>query len=379
MSDVFRTWIELDHAALRSNVRMFQRLIGPKRRLMAVVKSNAYGHGLVHISKMLCALRGFSERGWFGVDSIVEGLRLRSAGIQIPILVLGYTLPKRLSEAAEKKITITVSNFESLTALYRLIRANKRIVPEFHIKIDTGMRRQGFLPGDVPRLIRELKRKKLRPSGIYTHFAAAKDPENPAYTRLQLSEFKKALSLFSKAGFRRMVRHAAASSATLLFPETYFDMVRIGMGLYGYAPSPDMRRVAGDTLTPVLSWKTIVSEIKKIPAGSAVGYDLTESVLRPTTLAVIPVGYWHGYDRGLSSIGEVIVRGKRAKILGRISMDMIVVDVTDIGGVRVGDTVTLIGRDGKEYIGADAIAEKIGTTPYEVLTRLNPLIFKKII
>jgi len=367
-----RTWIEIDKKALEHNVRQFLKLIPKRTRLMAVVKSNAYGHGMVKIAKELAGSRKLAvgSRLWLGVDSIVEALRLREEGIKNPILVLGSTLSSRMKEAAEKNIVLTISNFESLEALKKL-----KNLPAFHIKIDTGMHRQGFLAEDVFKLIKFLKHFRLSPQGIYTHFAS-KDWGYPIYTQNQFSEFKKILSLFQRNGFGNLVRHAAASDATLLFPETHLDMVRVGMVLYGYWSSwvAKVKHPPQMVLKPILTWKTIVSEIKEIPAGSYVGYDLTERVSRKTKIAVLPIGYWHGYDRGLSSIGEVLIRGRRRKVLGRVSMDMIVVDVTDKPYVKVGNVVVLLGKQGKDAIWADEMAEKIGTSPYEVLTRINPLI-----
>lgn len=388
--------MEIDKKALEHNLKEFLKLISPKTRFMAVIKSNAYGHGLTQVAKLLASYQlpvTSNQRLWFGVDSIVEGLRLRREGLKTPILVLGSTLPSRVGEAAENDIILTISNFESLTSL---IRANRRTA--FHIKIDTGMHRQGFLPMDVPKLIKLLKSFKLSPQGIYTHFAS-KDWGYPTYTQMQFSEFGKVLKKFQQAGFKNLLRHAAASDAAILFPETRLDMVRVGMGLYGYWPSlvAASKHPAGMTLRPVLSWKTVVGEVKEIPAGSQMGYDITERVTRKTKTAVLPIGYWHGYDRGLSTVGEVLIRGRRAKILGRVSMDMIVVDITDIdyklksprtrtssvrgrrqSKVKVGDEAVLIGRQMREKIEADELGLKIGTTQYEFLTRINPLI-KRIV
>ncbi len=394
MKENLRTWIEIDKRALQHNVEQFLKLIPKSTRFMAVVKSNAYGHGLVPTAQALLSFRSFSEGGWFGVDSIVEGLRLRKEGITNPILVLGATLHNRFAEAARENITVSISNFDSLRAL---ARAKKR--PAFHLKIDTGMHRQGFLPEETHQLIKLIKRYKLAPEGVFTHFAAAKDILYPTYTLEQTKKFKDTVRAFEKAGFNPpaggMIRHAAASGGTLLFPETHFDMVRIGMGLYGYFPSPEARLnlssehyrgLTSIVLKPVLTWKTVVAEVKEIPKGSFVGYDLTERVSRKTKIAVLPIGYWHGYDRGLSTIGEVLVRGARAKLLGRVSMDMIVVDITDIDEkiknqsaswrtkIKNGEEVILIGRQGREELWADELAGKIGTSQYEFLTRINPLV-----
>lgn len=378
-----RTWIEIDAKALRHNAGQFLRMIPAEARLMAVIKSNAYGHGLSLVAGKLADI----PKIWFGVDSIVEALRLRKDGIKNQILVLGHTLPGRMGDAARRDIVVSVSNFESLSVLAGL---KKR--PRFHLKLDTGMCRQGFLPGDMPRLIAFLRQSRLKPRGIFTHFASAKDPDDTAFTRRQLKTFLAMAGELEVVGYACM-RHAAATGGALLFPESHLDMVRVGMGLYGYWPSSEskttflvqekrkMKNGKSRMIEwkPVLTWKSIVAEVKKIPKGSRVGYDGTERVRRDTTIAVVPIGYWHGYDRGLSKICEMLLSGRRAKVLGRISMDMTVVDVTDIPKVRVGDEVVLIGTQGKEAIFADELAAKINTTAYEFLTRINPLILRKVI
>lgn len=371
VSSDLRTWVTIDRNALEHNLKEFLRMIPEKTRFMAVVKSNAYGHGLAGVARVLSAIPDFNKKGWFGVDSIVEALRLRQEGITNQILVLGYTLPARMEEAALHGISLTISQSASLHALGKL---KKR--PQFHLKIDTGMHRQGFLPRELPALITFIARAKLSPEGIYTHFAAAKDMNDPEYTFLQLGQFQDALNLFEMRGIKPSVRHAAASGATLLFPETHLDMVRVGMGLYGYWPSPESKATHEKKvkLHSVLAWKTLVSELKIIPKGSYVGYDLTEQTTRKTKIAVLPVGYWHGYDRGFSNAGNVLIRGNIARVLGRVSMDMIVVDVTDIHGVRLNDEVILVGGLETGPVDASLLASLIQTTPYELLTRINPLI-----
>lgn len=372
-SDV-RTWVEIDARALRHNAGEFLKLIPRKTRLMAVIKSNAYGHGLSLVAGQLAN----SKLIWFGVDSIVEALRLRKDGIKHPILVLGHTLPGRMADAVKRDIIVSISNFDSLFALAAL---KKR--PHFHLKLDTGMCRQGFLPEDVSRLTAFLRKARLKPHGVFTHFSSAKDPDDPAFTAKQFETFSAMLDVLEAAGYTGCMRHASATGGALLFPEAHLDMVRIGMGLYGYWPSEESQKTKNIKrktikLKPVLAWKSVIAEVKKIPKGSRVGYDGTERVSRDTIMAVIPIGYWHGYDRGLSKIGEMLVRGKHARVLGRISMDMTVIDVTDIPKALVGDEVVLIGVQGKEKILADELAGKIDTTAYEFLTSINPLI-KRII
>ncbi|TSC61046.1 MAG: alanine racemase, partial [Parcubacteria group bacterium Gr01-1014_107] len=209
----------------------------------------------------------------------------------------------------------------------------------------------------------------------FTHFAAAKNPSFPKYTFGQIELFKKWIEAFKKNGYKP-IAHAAASSGTLIFPESHFDMVRIGISLYGLWPSPEVESFCKDKyqLKPILSWKTIISEVKTLKKGSKVGYDLTETLSRESKVAVCPLGYWHGFPRILSSIGSVLIRGKRARVLGRISMDMISVDVTGIVDAKVGDEVVVLGKQGKEEVSADDLAYLSGTSNYEVITRINPLI-----
>ena len=361
-----RTWVEIDKNALCHNAEQFLKLIPKETKLMAMVKSNAYWHGLWQVAEILSAMPSFKKRGWFGVDSLVEGLRLRREKIKNPILVLGFTLPRRINEAAQENIAVTISNFESLATLVKL-----KVRPKIHLKIDTGMHRQGFLPQDTQQLINILKSRRIAVQGTFTHLAQA---ENTTFTKNQLKIFKKICGEFEQAGFVKLIRHASASGGAILHPESHLDMARIGMSLYGYFPSSAAAEKSRLSLHPVLTWRTIIGEIKEIPAGSYVGYDRTEQVKRKTKIAVLPIGYWHGYDRGLSGISEVLIKGKRAKLLGRVSMDMMVADITKIQGAKVGDYATLIGKDKKESIWADELSRKIGTTPYEFLTRINPLI-----
>jgi len=393
-----RTWIEIDAHAAKHNYDMFRKLIGTgsrgkKVQLWSVVKSNAYGHGLFVFSKLMdeCGVDGFC------VDSIVEGVALRHAGIKKPILVLGSTLASRYVEASRENIIVTVSNREAFAAI-----AREKNPPQFHIKIDSGMHRQGFYVEEIPKILALLKsRSVLRPAlkGIYTHFASAKDINYPGYTDDQLKKYEKAVALFEKAGFKNMTKHAAATGGTLINKKYHFDAVRIGIGLYGLWPSKELEVQLSEKiiLKPVLSWRTRISEVKKLQKGDYVGYDLTERVPRATTMAVLPIGYWHGFPRALSSLGEVLVRGERARVLGRVSMDITTIALPDGGAktkkssIKPGDIATLIGKAGRstgrsgsvrgdsDEIFAWEPSQKAGTTHYEFLTRLNPLMERVII
>jgi alanine racemase len=283
-------------------------------------------------------------------------------------------LPERIPEANNKGIGITVSSLEYLNRLAERIPAPKKI--NIHLKIDTGMHRQGVFVSDVPNCLKILKRyKNIVPEGIYTHFAAAGEPALPQKILGQLNSFKEALALVKNEGFNP-IRHCASTASTINFPATHFDMLRIGIGLYGLWPSEETRAVFSGkvSLKPVLSWKTIVGELKNLSKGSRIGYGFIEAVKRDSRVAILPIGYWHGYPLSLSSKAHVFIKGKRAKVLGRISMDMITVDVTGIKNVKVGDEVVLIGKSGEEEVSADHLADLAGTIKYEIITRLNPLI-----
>ena len=365
-----RTWIEVDKKAIEKNYRVFRSLIPQNTKMMAVVKSNAYGHGLLDFSREISAL----GVDWLGVDSIIEGLSLRRASINTPILVLGSTLPEMLLSAAENNISLAVSNFEILTEIESLKFKNALRV---HIKIDSGMHRHGFVEKDMKMVMKSLKKLKgkIEVEGLFTHFAAAKNPDLLASTKEQLNIFKKWIKVFKDESFNPIV-HAAATGGIMTYPDSALDMVRVGIGLYGLWPSRETKEhLKGKIqLVPAMSWKTVVSEIKNFPKGSRFGYDFSGVVSRDSKVAVCPVGYWHGYGRGLSGIGPVLVNGFEGRVLGRVSMDIIIVDVTDVPAIKVGDEVVLLGKSGKLEVSAEYLAMIQDGWWYEFVTRINPLI-----
>ncbi len=368
-----KTFVSISRKAVRNNARVIRGLISPKARLWSVVKSNAYGHGLVTFAQLADPfVDGFC------VDSVAEGVKLRANGIIKPILVLGPTLPELYKTAANERITISISNTAALRAL-----ARTKQMPEFHLKIDTGMHRQGFLSDELPAVIRTIKKNKklsAKLTGLFTHFASAKDINYPTYTDLQFDTFMQAAELFNKAGFKNLVRHTAATGGMLVNKKYHLDAVRIGIGFYGLWPSKELEMQKKDIgLLPVLSWHALVSEVKSLKKGDYIGYDLVDRLNKSATVAIVPIGYWHGFPRSLSSgAGEVLINGKRAPVLGRVSMDLLIVDVS---GIRcaVGDRATLIGKQKSAELSASSVAQKSGTTHYEFLTRINPLIERKII
>jgi alanine racemase len=362
-----RTWIEIDKGALKHNYDVFRGLIGPKVKLMAIAKSNAYGHGMLDYAMTM------SELGvdWLGVDSITEALKLRAKGLKTPILILGHTLAERYQECSENDLTIALSNFdqiENIKSEYSNIAV--------HIKVDTGMHRQGFQIDEIEKTCQQIKKlKNVEVKGIFTHFAAADNPAHSADTNRQIKLFDEACAIAKDYFGDSLICHAAATSGTLLFPNSHYDMVRLGIGLFGLWPSEEVRvYMEGKAkLEPALSWKTVVVEVKDLKAGERISYGLTEKLLVDSKIAILPIGYWNGFRRSLSSVGHVLIRGQRAKVLGRVTMDMITVDVTKIKGVEYGDQVTLIGQDGDGEIAVDEIAKLCETINYEIITQLNPL------
>ena len=365
----YRTWIDISHGALVNNYQIFRKLIGKRVKLLGVIKSNAYGHGLMTMARAYVSL----SVDWLGVDSITEANKLRKEKISQPILVLGYTQSENFSVAALKNISLTVSSFETLE---KLSAFKKKI--KIHLKVDTGMHRQGFSVDQLPEVIQLLSHMShVSVEGFFTHFAAAKDPNDQADTQRQINLFTDAVKLIRGAGYNPIC-HAAATGGIINFPQSHFDMVRVGIGMYGLWPSSETKKAFQKKikLQPLLTWKTIVSELKWVEKGEKVGYDYTEELQKRTRLAVLPIGYWHGYWRAFSSKSHVLIRGKRCKVLGRVSMDMLTVDVTGVKNVNVADEVILLGKQGKEEITADELGSLAGTSCYEIVTRLNPLIKK---
>jgi len=369
MNKSLRTWIEIDTKALAHNYHFFRKRISSKTKLLAVTKSNAYGHSLVDYAKLMSRL----GVDYLGVDSIVEALKLRQNKITKPILVLGYTLPVFYNQAIKQKIILSISSLEQLNHLEKFTKTKKGLL-KIHLKIDTGMHRQGFLLADLPEALTRLTKlkTKIKIEGIYSHLAAPAEAKYKSATKKQIANFETAIRLTSEAGFSKLIRHLSATGGTLYWPKTHFDLVRIGIGLYGYLPGGNLQTKKLPNLKPVLTWKTIISEIKNVPKGERIGYSFTAKLKRNSRLAILPIGYWHGYPRLLSDQAEVLIQGKRAKLIGRVSMDMLIIDVTDIKNCQVGDEVILLGPKLK----ATELADKIKTTHYEILTRINPLIKK---
>mgnify|MGYP001765562606 CR=1 FL=1 len=366
-----KTHITLNAANLLHNLQQFQRLT--RAPLMFVVKANAYGHGL---REVVGIARGSPAVGRYAVDSPAEALAIRDLADGKPILVLGWSDRDELEELLRHGFETVVPSEEHLRWL-QAAAARLGCKARIHLKIETGTNRLGLDPGRAAALLERLNPERVELRGIYSHFANIEDTTDPAFAQGQLGQFR---SLLRRLRRRRLCRHFSSSAATLLFPETHFDMARVGISAYGYWPSRQTHALYLEKhkrdfdLRPVLSWHAKVAQVKNLAKGATIGYGLTYRSFTRTRIIVVPVGYYDGYDRKLSNAAQVLVRGVKAPVRGRVCMDMFMADVGHVPGVRAGDPVLLLGREGQERIDADMLAEWAGTINYEVLSRLNPLI-----
>ncbi len=366
------SWIEIDAAALAHNVAVFRRLAGADRRLMAVVKANAYGHGMLEVARIALA----NGADWLGVFNIHEALALREAGLAAPILVLG-PCPAALAPqaAAAADIRLTCASPAALNALLDLELSHPL---KLHLKLETGTHRQGFMADELSPLAALAEHPTLAVEGLYTHYADIEDTTDHRFADEQRQRFDAMSERLAELGIRPALPHTACSAAALLFPTTYYAMLRVGIALYGLWPSKETFVSAHQldrpkvSLKPVMSWKTRIAQIKSIAAGDYVSYGRTWRAARPTRLAVLPVGYANGYDRGLSSTAFVLIDGRRAQIVGRVCMNMCLADVTDIPDAAAGSEVVLLGRQNGDAVTADDMAAWLGTINYEVVTRAEP-------
>jgi alanine racemase len=356
------SWVEIDLDALAGNVRALKRIVGDEVSLFAVVKADAYGHGAITTSRT--ALNNGADH--LAVASVNEALELRDAGIEAPILVMSYTPVQAIRAAVRNDITITVYDLELAAAFDRAAReAGARL--KVHVKVDTGMGRLGVLASEAVAFFRNLTgMSQLDIEGIYTHFATA--DEDAAYVAEQIKRFKAVLMPLRAAGFAFRYVHAANSAGTLLGKENHFNAVRVGLAMYGLSPSAFVP--VPSHFMPVMSWKSVVAQVKTLPPGHPIGYGNTYITQSEERVAVIPVGYAEGLRRSPVNWGHVLIHGEAAPIRGRVSMEKTVVDVTHVRDVRIGDEVVLIGKQGEGTLTADAIAARLETNNYEVVTNV---------
>lgn len=358
-----RTWLEVSKAALLNNISQIKKQLSPDNKFMAVVKANAYGHGLLEVAKIIQ-----NKVDYLAVFDFDDAVFLRKQGVKKPLLVLSRIFPEQVDLAIKHDIEVTVSTFD----IFSKIKKGLKI----HIAFDTGMGRDGFILADVKKLINLIKKSPAKLCGIYAHFAAADEKEFDDYSAKQIRDllnFKKHLAA-AKIDVA-LTHHAASAGAIYQKNHPEFNLVRIGVALYGLWPSS--QRNSAINLQPVLSWRAKISEVRFLPKGSAISYGCTYKLARDSKLAVIPVGYYDGISRIASNKAWMIVRGCKVRQIGRVTMNMAILDVTDLKVVKPGDVVTIIGRDKKSEITADDWADWSQTINYEVVTRLNPSIIRE--
>lgn len=356
------SYIQINKEAVLHNLALFKKRTDSK--ISVVVKGNAYGHGLAELSTILDG-----KVDYFQVDDYEELVELRKH-TQTKALVLGYVQLERLPE---------VKNLNAIPGLYNVDSINA-YDGEYHLKIDAYFGRQGVLTSNLDEFLNKITNKKL--TGVYMHFSSIDNPTNLAHFEKQLSDFKLALEKLKQHGFQNFAVHTNGTSGSLVNVDLKTDITRLGIGLYGIWPSKQVKNIYESkvgTLTPILSWVTHIAQVKTIPQGFPVGYGLTYIADSPKKIAIIPQGYSDGYDRRFSNTSEVLIRDTRCKTLGRIAMNMFVVDVTHLENVKAEDEAVLIGKSLTEEMSANELAEKCGTTSYELLTRISPLLPRVIV
>jgi len=370
------TWVEISKSALRHNVTEIRSLIDPSVKLMVAVKANAYGHGLVQVATCIEDLVDT-----FAVVNLTEAKILREAGITAAILVLGYydETEESLAWACQERIELTINSLEQAK---RVVSRLNGEVARVHIKVDTGMGRSGILYTNAVATIKKISDLPgLSIRGVFSHLPDVVD--HVSYTKNQLSAFEDIKFQLYRDKIDPPLWHIAKTSAILTLPESHQSAVRLGVGLYGLWPDAKLIRQTEKlhpsfSLRPALSWKSRIVQIKDYPKEHCVGYGCTYKTKRQTRIAVVPAGYYEGVDRKRSNNGDVLIDGTRYPIIGRVCMNMIMIDVTEEDSVREGDEVVILGESGADEITADEIAESINTINYEVVTRINPLLERVI-
>ena len=369
------TWAEIDLGAIKYNLAQIKKLVGGARKnspkIMVVVKANAYGHGLIKVAKTLEKLRV----DYLGVASLDEAIALRKEGIKLAVLVLGLILPEEVDLALDYDVALTVCNKELAQTLNNKAKA-KNITMPVHIKIDTGMGRIGIWHEEAPEFVKMLKRMKyIRAEGIYTHFTSAS--RDNFFTNYQLESFENLLRRLNRENIQFHYEHAANSIALVDLKKSHFNLVRPGIIVYGMYPKRNFAKML--KLKPALSLKTRIVYLKDVPVGRSISYGRTYITEKPTRIATLPIGYADGYTRILSNRASVLVKGEKAPVVGKVTMDQTMVDLGHIKGVKIGDEVVLIGRQGRLTMYTEEIARVSKTIPYEIvcsITNCVPRVYK---
>ena len=368
------TTVEISKEALKHNVQQLKTILPPEFTLIAVIKANAYGHGMLGVAEAIK-----DEGPYMAVSTIEDGLALRKNGINQKLLIMGnadFRDKSLLPEAVEEELELSVFNLEMLNAL-QVAAAETNRAARIHMKVDTGMRRFGVLDTDALEFIEAASKSPgIAIQGLFSHLGMA--DEESGFTEVQESRFKALQNQLSERGISIPLHHLYNSAGSMR-ENLLGNACRIGISLYGLFPSRYCRakmenRHPEFSLQPALTWKTRIVQVKRVPEGSLVSYGGAYRTRREETLAILPIGHFDGYDRGLSNKADVLIRGKRCPVVGRVCMNQTVVNVSGVPEAHVGDDAVLLGQSGEERITAEELAEKIDTVVYEIVTRINPLL-----
>lgn len=373
-------WCEINSSALKNNIKEFRKLVGEKTILAPVVKGNAYGHGL------LISSRAFIDGGaqWLCVNDLKEAKILRDAGINIPVYILGYVPPSAIEDVGLLKCRIVLYDFD---VAQKIALTGKKFGVKIpvHLKLETGTNRQGLKENETLKLAKFcVENEGIYLEGLSTHFADIEDTTDLSFAESQMRGLLRVKELIEKElKIKIPIINASNTAATINMPESHLNLARVGIGAYGMWPSKEtyisalIKNKGEIKLNPAIKWKTIISQLKELSPGEFIGYGRTFKTTSKTKIAVLPVGYYDGYDRKNSNISYVLVKGRRAPLRGRVCMNMIMIDVSDIPDVKVGDEVILLGNDGDEKITAEDMAGWVGTINYEITTRIAEHIPRK--
>ncbi|MFA5392581.1 MAG: alanine racemase [Candidatus Paceibacterota bacterium] len=368
------TWVEISKEAINYNIRQFRKLIGKNTLLMPVIKSNAYGHGLLEMAQ-IC--NNNLEVNRICVVNLDEAIDLINHKITKPIFILSFYNfnQDKLKLAIQNNVIFSVYELEQAKSLNKITSQLGRDV-KIHLEIDTGASRTGILPEQTLLFIKQLKNyPRLILEGVWSHFASSE--ENPKYTNYQLMRFEQVIHTLDKAKIQIPLKHMACSAGSVLYPQSIFNAIRLGLSLYGLYPAPKTQNKI--KLQPVLSWYTTIIQVREVPTKTKIGYGGTYTTKRRTKLAIIPIGYWDGYDRSLSNKASVIIHNKKCPVRGRICMNLTMVDVTGIRDVKLGEKVILIGKSKSQKITVEDLAKWQNTINDETITRINPLAERRVI
>lgn len=370
-----QTWLEINADAITFNLRQFKNLIGKRIMLMPVVKANAYGHGFLEVAR-ICDKSPKIDRICVVNDD--EALCLINNNIRKMVQILTFyelNNTQKTLKLAKKSVIFPIFSLKQAVYLNKVgEKARKNIA--VHIKVDTGASRVGLLPSEVISFLKNIKKfRRIKIEGVFSHFAASE--EDKIFTEHQMHKFSALIKEIEREGFEIPLKHFACSSAAILYPKSRFDAVRLGLSLYGLHPEELSRKKI--KLKTALSWRTKIIQVKTLPPWTKIGYGGSYTTKKRTRMAILPVGYWDGYDRRLSNNSYVLINGKRCPVRGRVCMNLIMVELPPQCKAQIGDTATLVGKSGREKITVDELAQKCSTINYEIVDRINPLLPRIIV